>query len=104
MDFAAIIGAKTVSQGFDVNNKVWGDSTYKEVQIKAYGADVTIKIKPIGSLDYNYNYGQNKSQGKKVGFTLAPSSRSNLLVDVYRSPLFSDAFNEQIKNAKNAGY
>ena len=78
------------------------DDCYLEITLKVFKEAFYLKYQPIATLDYNYNYGQQTTQTKKIGFTLAPSGRSNLLVDVYRTTMSS--YDDQIKAAKEAGY
>lgn len=73
-----------------------------EITVKVFKEGFYLKYQPIVTLDYNYNYGKQTTQTKKIGFTLAPSGRSNLLVDVYRTTMSS--YDDQIKAAKEAGY
>ena len=101
-DFSSI--AYNSASSMDVGHGLAGDSTTQSIDIKVFSKEIVMKFQPIASLDYNYNYGQNTSQGKKIGFTLAPSSRSNLLVDVYRSAKNSSEFDKQKSAAENAGY
>lgn len=59
----------------------------KELDFKLFSTGVYLKITPVVSFDYNYNYGKSEGTTKKVGFTLAPSTKSNLIVDVYRTKI-----------------
>ncbi|MBR3531466.1 MAG: hypothetical protein IKN83_08885 [Bacteroidaceae bacterium] len=78
------------------------DINYYATTVKLFKEEYFIKYQPIFTFDYNYNYGQQTTQTKKIGFTLAPSGRSNLLVDVYRTKMSS--YEDEIKEAEKAGY
>ena len=80
------------------------DSTEHYIEIKMFGKELYIDWKIIASLDYNYNYGGSEGYTKKAGFTLAPSTKSNLLVDVYRTKMSEKNLNAKIEEMKEAGY
>lgn len=79
------------------------DAPSKTMKIDVFNQGVTVKITPILSLDYNYNNGQNSSESKKVGFTLAPSTNSNLVVDVYRTRMDKTALQEMVDSLTATG-
>ena len=81
-----------------------GSGNIATMDIKMFGTEVTLKWQPIVALDYNYNFGKNESQSKKIGFTLGLSNRSNLLVDVYRTKISDKELKERIDAMKEAGY
>ena len=79
-----------------------GKTAYLNFQLFKTGISLTIT--PIVELDYHYNYGMNESHSKKTGFTLAPSNKSNLVVDVYRSTLNSRAIQATVDSLMAGGY
>ena len=68
-----------------------------------FGVGLYAKFTPVFSFDYNYNYGKSESHSKKVGFTLAPSGRSNLVVEVYRSRMDKDEIQARVDSLKKMG-
>ena len=80
------------------------DVNSKSMDINVFNTGFTMKLTPIASLDYNYNYGKSEGQSKKAGFTLSLSSKSNLLVDVYRSRLNDGDLKKKVEDLKAKGY
>ena len=60
------------------------------VQVEVTGVSLQFDIAPIIGFDYNYTYGKSEGESKKVGYTLSTSSKSNLVVDVYRTKVDLD--------------
>ena len=60
------------------------------VAVEVTGVSLKFDITPILGFDYNYTYGKSDGDTKKVGFTLATSAKSNLVVDVYRTKVDLD--------------
>ena len=79
------------------------DGTWVDMEFDVFGAGLYTKMTPVFSFDYNYNYGKNESHSKRVGFTLAPSLRSNLVVDVYRSKMDADEIHARVDSLKKMG-
>ncbi|MBP5375524.1 MAG: hypothetical protein J6Y38_04235 [Bacteroidaceae bacterium] len=80
------------------------DNNYTLMNVGLFNTGLYIKIQPIIGLDYNYNFGQTTGQTKKVGFTIAPSKNSSLLVDVYRTTQNSRLMKDRIELMKAQGY
>ena len=77
---------------------------FTQMDVGLYNTGIYVKIQPIVGLEYNYNFGQNTGQTKKIGFTIAPSKNSSLLVDVYRTTQDSKLMEEKIDSMKANGY
>lgn len=86
VSFASIPGynGQGTKQAADSDNGVIG------VEIEVTGLSLRFDITPIIGFDYNYTYGKDEGETKKVGFTLATSAKSNLAVDVYRTKVDLD--------------
>lgn len=80
-----------------------GDNS-KTMMVSLFNTGLSFKIQPIVALDYHYNFGQNTAQTKKVGFTIAPSKNSSLLVDVYRTRQNNKVLEEKIDSMSRNGY
>lgn len=77
------------SESKDADNGVIG------VEVNVVGVSLKFDITPLVSFDYNYTYGKSDGETKKVGFTLAASNKSNLVVDVYRTKVDMDQLRER---------
>ncbi|MBR7029206.1 MAG: hypothetical protein IKI05_07380 [Bacteroidaceae bacterium] len=82
----------------------YGQDNGMTIDINTFGTSLSIKMSIVASLDYNYNYGKTETQTKKVGFTLSPSTKSNLLVDVYRTQANTQIFDQRRAALLDAGY
>ncbi len=80
------------------------DHNYTTMDIGLFNTGLYVKIQPIIGLEYNYNFGQTTGQTKKIGFTIAPSKFSSLLVDVYRTTQNSKLMEAKIDSMKAHGY
>lgn len=49
------------------------------------GNEVTLKLRPVLNFQFDDKNSMSESESKKIGFTLALASKSNLNVDVYRT-------------------
>ncbi len=58
---------------------------YKSVSIAGGGAYMDLNFEPVLSLNFTDKSGTSKTTSKKIGFTLAASSKSSMTVDVYRT-------------------
>lgn len=85
------------------SNKSTNDNE-QHIEIETFGNKIAIKLSVVASLDYNYNYGMNETQIKKVGFTLAPSTKSNLVVNVYRTQTNSQILDDRRAALLDAGH
>ena len=74
------------------------------IEFDAFHTGLYVKIVPVLSFDYNYNYGKSENHTKKVGFTLAPSRNSNLIVDVYRATMDKNELNNRVDSMAAHGY
>ena len=88
--------AGTMSEG--ANQIAKSDNGVIGVVMEVVGVSLEIGITPLISFDYNYTYGKDENQTKKVGFTLATSSKSNLMVDVYRTKVDLDELKKRAKD------
>ena len=75
-----------------------------QITFNLFGVGFYTELTPIVGLDYDYNYGKNESHTKKIGFTLAPSIWSNLVVDVYRTSLDKKEIQARVDSMKVHGY
>lgn len=80
------------------------DDNYTSIDVKLFNTGLYLLIQPIIGLEYNYNFGKSTGQSKKVGFTLAPSKNSSLLVDVYRTTQNNTLMEETIDSMEAHGY
>lgn len=80
------------------------DMPMKSMEFNVFSTGMSLKIIPVLYFDYNYNYAMAETNTKKVGFTLAPSVKSNLIVDVYRSKMDLDILKTRIDSMKAHGY
>jgi len=94
-------GAKTGNAELPSNGD---DGKMKTLNIDMFGNGIYIKIAPILSLDYNWNFGMSESQSKKIGFSLSPSLLSNLVVDVYRAKVDMDVISQRVAAMEEDGY
>ena len=76
----------------------------RQIQVTGVGENLLIRAQVVLSLKYNYNFGKSENYSKKIGFTLAPNTHSNLVVDVYRTRLHEDELEKKIESMKEAGY
>lgn len=65
-------------------NDTDGNSGYK-LQTATPVSGFTFKFTPILNFNFQDKSGENKTQSKKVGFTLSTASKASLNVDVYRT-------------------
>ena len=87
------------------NNPIAGDGGHhREYTVDLHSNGFYLKILPVVSLDYNWNFGKNESLSKKAGFTLSLSAKSNMVVDVYRASLDRDLLTERVDSMKLNGY
>ena len=56
-----------------------------DVEMNTGGSYLSFKVAPTISLNFTDKSGQSKTNSKKIGFTLAASSKSSMTVDVYRT-------------------
>lgn len=68
---------------YDVN----AGGEWKSVSIVGGGAYIDLNFEPLFSLNFTDKSGMSKTDSKKIGFTLAASSKSSLTVDVYRTAI-----------------
>ncbi len=61
------------------------DDNATEVTIRVTGEQLKIKFNPIVSVNFNDKFSTSETYSKKMGFTLAASSKSSMMVDVYRT-------------------
>ena len=80
------------------------DNNYITMDIGLFNTGLYVKIQPIVGMENNYNFGKATGQSKKVGFTIAPSKYSSLLVDVYRTTQNSKMMEARIDSMKANGY
>ena len=80
------------------------DDNFMTMSVGLFNTGIYVKIQPIIGLEYNYNFGQSTGQTKKIGFTIAPSKNSSLLVDVYRTTQDSKLMEAKIDSMKANGY
>ncbi|MBQ9641661.1 MAG: hypothetical protein IJV06_08880 [Bacteroidaceae bacterium] len=110
--FPLITGFNFSSGSFNVKNpkpsthteQATGDPYGMEIDIKTFGTSISIKMNVVASVDYNYNYGKSETATKKVGFTLAPSTKSYMTVDVYRTQNNQQLMDERRAALLDAGY
>ena len=99
---------KTLSNGQQAyTTKDIGDyltDQYATIDVKLFNTGIYFRFLPVIGLDYHYNYGQSTGQSKKIGFTLAPSKNSSLLVDVYRTTQNNIQLEALIDSMKTHGY
>ncbi|MBO7109012.1 MAG: carboxypeptidase regulatory-like domain-containing protein, partial [Prevotella sp.] len=74
-----------ISEGQDANTVRDVDNNSVELVTAIAGSGYKLKLTPIVSFNFSDKSSENKTQTKKVGFTLSASPRSNLNVDVYRT-------------------
>ncbi len=53
--------------------------------VQTPGSEITVKLKPVINYQLDDKNSTTEGQSKKIGFTLATASKSNLNVDVYRT-------------------
>ena len=80
------------------------DNNYRTMNSGLFNTGLYVKIQPIIGMENNYNFGKATGQSKKVGFTIAPSKYSSLLVDVYRTTQNSKMMEARIDSMKANGY
>lgn len=107
-------GSKTIGGGTAAFNddgsranteaEVSNNGNSMTMNFELFNTGINLTLTPIIELDYNYNYGKNESHTKKIGFTLAPSNKSNLVVDVYRSSLDKKVMEATVDSMKANGY
>jgi len=74
--------------GQNVDNKPeleFTSKTYGNVEMKAGGTYISLKIEPKVTLNFTDKSGITNTDSKKIGFTLAAATKSSLTVDVYRT-------------------
>ncbi|MBO6190091.1 MAG: hypothetical protein J6N92_04680 [Alloprevotella sp.] len=76
----------------------------QSINIETFGNKVAIMLTVVASLDYNYNYGKDETQLRRVGFTIAPSLNSNLVVGVYRTQANTQILDDRRAALLEAGY
>ncbi len=94
----------TGTDGVVVHNGQDNDGNVKSIEFKIFKVGVNVRMVPVLSFDYNYNYGKSENHTKKVGFTLAPSKNSNLTVDVYRAVMDKNEIDLRVDSMEANGY
>lgn len=91
-------------QGHTVSGDNNGENKSMTMDFQLFKVGLRFTVTPVLAVDYHYNYGMSESYTKKTGFTLAPSNKSNLVVDVYRSSLDSKAMEATVASMMANGY
>ena len=94
-------GAKTGSSQYTAPGD---EGKYQTMSFDMFGSGLYIKIAPVLSLDYNWNYGGSEGQSKKAGFSLSLSAKSNMVVEVYRTKMDMDEIRQRAQAMEEAGY
>lgn len=84
-------------------NNSGGDGKYYVLDFQQFSKGMYVKYTPVLSLDYNYNFGKTTGSTKSVGFTLQPSGKSNLVVDVYRATVDKNELNARVDSLQKMG-
>ena len=80
---------RTVTKGketeYEANGLFSDNDNLEIIEVGSVGTEFTLKILPVLNFVFNDKNSMSQTNSKKIGFTMALSSKSSLNVDVYRT-------------------